>query len=405
MPIADKDHTLTPDEIKALIKEGINLDESAGKMYIMRFGWNNQWNKAIDPSPFRIKPHLNDKLKNDAIGMPYVVPPFGTAKHLRKKDATEKDTISSILKIQSDYAIGDIVGTLHYPSDNIWLIVNVWPEFQAGVERGYYPPLCSPTFNILKETEDGVEDAQFLNLQAVPSSGYSAELTRIQPVCKNGLKECMAELQIMGAAGSLKTSNGNNNSFSNGLDRIFKSMSNQTGSEKTTESRVSDLESAVADTQKRVAAMEPTLNRIADKILNEGEKPKDPPADVKGAAGSDKLTLLQKDLEELKKHDAENTKLVKKYELQIRTAHATSIVERKTRGKTIDDKEKQKMIQDYISNQSLDLETLDNELKAAIPDATAESTIKGAYGIFEIPELKFDEKSRPKNSEMMRAIS
>jgi len=419
--IEDKPHTLDPKEISQLIKEGVELDNSGNHMYIMRFGWNNEWNQAADPAPFKIKPHLNEKLRKDALGMPYVVPPYGMQKHLRKKkDAKEPMTIQeqleAILNVQSNYAIGEIQGSLQYPSGNVWMIIDVWPEFQAGVERGYYPELCSPTFNFIKNTPDGVEDAQFLNLQAVPNSGYDPEYTQIQPICKNGIKECMAEMVAYGASGGLLKARKEGKSFSNRIIGASGVMSEEQGSEKTAESRISDLESGMAEISKRVSSMEPKLDAIAEKILKENPAA-DPPADaaISGAAGKTQLELLKKELDQLKENDATNTKLVKQFEKEkqetekkLRLAQATSIVERVHKNDKLDEKAKIAKINEYVEMKDAagnprDLELLDNTLKSVIPEPTESSGISGAYGLFR-PESTTETTNRPKNSEIMEAI-
>ena len=66
-----------------------------------------------------------------------------------------------MLDVQSSYAIGEIQGSLEYGTGNVWLIIDVWPEFQAGVERGYYPPLVSPTFNFIKNTPECIPHQEY----------------------------------------------------------------------------------------------------------------------------------------------------------------------------------------------------------------------------------------------------
>ena len=83
--IEPNEHTLDPKKVSQLIKEGVDLNDSGNHMYVMRFGWNNEMNKATDPEPFQIQKHLNKKLREDALGMPYVVSPYGKQTHLRKR--------------------------------------------------------------------------------------------------------------------------------------------------------------------------------------------------------------------------------------------------------------------------------------------------------------------------------
>ncbi|MCV0398539.1 MAG: hypothetical protein K5785_00935 [Nitrosarchaeum sp.] len=429
-PLAPKkisELTLDPKQVSQLIKDGINLDDSGNHMYVMRFGWNNEFNKAADPKPFKIQKHLNEKLRKDALGMPYVIPPFGEKKHIRKlKDVPEPITIEeqlrAILEAQSNYAIGEIQGSLEYPSGNVWLIIDIWPEFQAGVERGYYPPLVSPTFNFTDVTPDGiVNDAQFLNLQAVSTSGYDAEYTQIAPVCKNGIKECMAELKVYGAAGTLRKARISDKSFSSTIQGAVGSMSSEGNSTPSLETVAKDLDATkqeLMSLQQTVGGMNTKLEAIATKVgVNTKDNPPGGNPGVSGAAGQTTVSKedfdkMKSELDALKKSDSENTKLVKQMEKErqdaeqkLKEAHVNSILERKLRGKKVTDDEKKQLKEEYLKKDIDVLETLDNELKAAIPEPSSEGTgISGAYGMYK-PDLTFERKDRPKNSEIMEAVN
>ena len=435
-------HTLDPNEVSQLIKDGIKLDNSGNHMYVMRFGWNNEWNKAADPEPFKIKSHLNKKLREDALGMPYVVPPYGVAKHLRKKDdsitpLTAEEQIKAVLDVQSNYAIGEIQGSLQYPTGNVWLIIDIWPEFQAGVERGYYPPLVSPTFNFIKNTPDGVEEAQFLNLQGVPTSGYSSEYTEIQPICKNGIKECMNEMVIHGSAGHLEQERKNGNLFSlpkkqgseimvepaelqqiveavipKVTEQIEEKVAKPLQEITTKVDMVIKAEEANAEILKEVATKTEGVDET--KVMTDltSDKPAEktaipmpdtPAADnISGAAGKQILKELQdakNDLKKLKTQaDTANA--------QLRLASATSIVDRVHRNDKLDQAAKDAKIKEYVEMKNpdgtlRDLEFLDNTLKAAIPETKTEEGIAGAYGVWTPEETTTsDVSNRPKNSEM-----
>lgn len=421
--------TLDPNQVSELIKDGIDISPDGNHMYILRFGWNNDWNKATDPAPFRIKPHLNEKLRKDAMGMPYVVPPYGEKMHLRKdKDAPEPRTaeeeLRQILDVQTKYAIGEIQGSLEYPSGNVWLIIDVWPEFQAGVERGYYPTLVSPTFNFLdaEQTPKGsdVNDAQFINLQTVPNSGYHPKYTQIQPMCKNGIKECMAEMKIHGAAGTIKSSNFSQKSFSSIINEAIGAMSSEEGSAPQLETVAKDVNAL----KEGFGMLTEKVNMIAEKVgvdSSNNDPAGTPPGGVAGASG----TVTKQDYEKLlKEREADKAELkgikddFKQYKLdkeiaekKLREAHVASIIERKARLSKLSDDQKTELKEEYMKKSMDVLETLDNELKAAIPefgksDDLEKAGISGAYGLFKPNSTSTTSSEagasadRPKNSEM-----
>lgn len=401
--IKDNPHTLQPNEVSQLIKDGLDLNDSGNHMYVMRFGWNNDWNKAADPAPFKINSHLNKKLREDAMGMPYVIPKYGIKKHIRNDDNTPEpktaaEQLKAILDVQSKYAIGEIQGSLEYDTGNVWLIIDIWPEFQAGVERGYYPPLVSPTFNIIQNGPDGVDEAQFLNLQGVPTSGYSPEFTQIESVCKNGIKECMAEMKIHGAAGTIKSSGFAEKSFSSIINGVVEAMSEQENSP-ALEDRVGNIEKAVAD-----------LTAVVKQLVDKGSTgDSESSSEIAGAAGNAELKkqneLLLKEKSETKtkldemKNDLSAIKKDKEAENKtFKEKTIASILERELRGKEVKDEQKSELIKSYMDMDLEVLTLLDDKLKAAIPEATKESQISGAYGKY-TPETT-TESDRPKNSEM-----
>lgn len=431
--IEAKDHTLNPKEVSQLIKDGVDLKPDGNHMYLMRFGWNNEMNQAADPAPFKIEKHLNPKLRQDALGMPYVVPPYGQTKHVRKRKdekhpQTVQEQLEAILKVQSDFAIGEIQGSLEYDTGNVWLIIDVWPEFQAGVERGYYPPLVSPTFNLIDVDENGiVNDAQFLNLQTVPTSGYSPEYTQIESVCKNGIKECMMEMAVHGAAGTLEQARKDGISFSS-----TKSKENQTMEEseiqavvdkvipaveeKIQEQVVKPLEEVkaeVSEIKKMEDANAEVLLEVATKTDGVDEKKvvtkdsttdsssetSNPDSAVSGAAGNQQILKLQNELNTVKGDVKKFSKIADDAEKKLKEAHVTSIIERKFRGKKLEEAEKTKVIAEYMKKDVDVLETIDNELKAAIPESSENSGISGAYGLYK-PDSTTSNTDRPKNSEM-----
>lgn len=424
------------------------------KMHVLRFLFNNKMNKATDPEPFAVHTDLLDKLREDSIGMPWIVPEYGVNMHIRGKYDNPEDEVQSLLDLQKEFTVGEIVDTIRYSSDNVWGIIDVFPKFQASVERGYFPQLVSPTLNIIeKDSESGVVlDAQFINLQSVPKSGYPTHLTQVQGICKADMIECMPELRLQGAAGH--TSSTNIVSVSKGKSGTSKSMSETETSEstETTETtegeatempKVEELVKAVEELQAKAVATDEKLVAVEEVIVEvaveaegvdeakieemlpdtgegageEGEETLEEEViegaskkskklrRIGGASGNRQAVILQKQIDELNKKDAIQSRTLRTYERESKEAknalkkqHAESIVERKTRDSDPTVAEKAIMIKEW-SEKSLEiLETVDNELKAAFPESTKESTIHGSYGKY-VPDLTVkNTSSHPKNS-------
>ena len=383
--------------------------------------------------------------------MPWIVPEYGVNMHIRGKYDKPEDEVQSLLDLQKEFTVGEIVDTIRYSSDNVWGIIEVFPKFQGSVERGYFPQLVSPTLNIIEQSEDGqVLDAQFINLQSVPKSGYPAHLTQVEGICKADMIDCMPELKVQGSAGH--SSSTNIVSVSNHKSGKPKTMSEEQTSESTestegAEPKVEELVAAVetlqaqvvADHEKLVAVEEVIVEvaveaegvdeaKIEEMLPDVGEGAGEGDEEVieeeaiegaskggkkirriKGASGK-QATILQKQIDELTKKDVANSRSLRSFEkeskerlLALKAQHAESIVERKTRGNDVTDVEKASMIREWEAK-SLDiLEIVDNELKASIPEPSSEGTVKGAYGLYE-PVKSRSQSNHIKNSDMRVTI-
>jgi hypothetical protein len=407
---------LTSDEIMEYSKE-YDLDPSGKKCYIYKFLFNDRWNNAQDPRPFRVKPSLIEKLAKDSIGMPYVVNPKNTQRHLRGKN--NPDSAKELLEIQAEYSIGVIRVPVIKPSNNVYGIIEVWPEYEDEIEN--LPVFTSSTLAPIKEDADGIDDAIFINLNAVDTPGYPEMLSKMHGVCKNGIKECVAELSVLGAAGSLKTSRNNPQIFLNNLNSLKLNMSSTEGSTPPAEPTLAEIASKIDGVQvtadkvvKNVENNNVVLKEVA--TVTEGvdetkviEKidgtsaPADPPADppIVGASGAKSQTLTipkelknnpfvqeltgklkeyEKDLQAIK-NEAQSRKEQEK--LAMRTAQATSIVTKQILLKQVKAEDKDKEIKKYVELKNEDgefenLAILDNYLKSAIPSEDPE--VVGASG-------------------------
>jgi hypothetical protein len=405
---------LAKSEIQDLNKQGHKLDEEG--FYVIRFLFNDKWNKAQQPNPFRVKTELLDKLAQDAIGMPWIVPPYGVSQH-----PTE---LEQIIEATKKYTIGTIRSTIRYPSNNVFGIIEILPQFQGAIENNLIPPLVSPLLNIVKHDNFEVEDAQFLNLQSVPTSGYAAELTQISSVCKAGIKQCMEELAVVGATGH-DTSRFDTKSFSNRQNGLPSSMSAQD------EITLEGVAKQVADHSKILGEHSKSLDQIVTDVATiknaVGQKPQ-PQGQPAGAAGPESSkqakqitippelkdnefvkTILEKSEAQeqlLKKINEEREAEKKKALEQKRKSAAESIVSILIKNKKIDEKNKDAEIKKYLDLKNedgapTDLDAIEATLKSVLPEeAEDKPEIAGAYGYY-APNLKGDSTQKRSNAELL----
>ena len=421
-----ENHVLSKIEIQNLNKQGHNLSED--KLHIIKFLFNDKWNNAADPRPFRIKPSLVKTLAQDAIDMPYVYHPYDNTKHLRGTTEGKKDTAENLLEIQAKYSIGLIKVPLVTSTNNVYGIIEIWPEFEDDVNNNRLPEFTSITIFPIKEDADGIEEAQFLNINAVSSPGYPEILSGVHGVCKGGIKKCMAELAPLAASGILKDSRADQKSFSILKSKIGISMSADQGkatpSVETLAKEQEQIKSELTSNNQRLSSMETKVDAIAAKIgAGSDDKNKDMPKPPVGAAGAAKLEI-PKELEgnefvkNLYASNLDNSKKIKSMEddnaakeakrlENLRNSQATSIVSKQILLKQVKAEDKDKEIKKLIEFKNedgtlKDLEMLDNYLKAMVPGES--SSPIGAGGSSDFPEFSGDHDSTPQisNSEIMR---
>ena len=407
-----ENHILSADEITQYQKEGKNLDLK--KMYVIKFLFNDKWNEAADPRPFRIKTSLINKLALDSIEMPYVVNPNNKDMHLRGPDDNKPDTARGLLEIQAKYSIGLIKVPIITPTNNVYGIIEVWPQYEKLVESGELPPFTSPTIFPTKEDHDGIEEGQFLNVNAVGFPGYTEILAGTHGICKNGIKQCMSELAPLAAAGSLKQKRENSQTFLNSLSSLKGNMSADPNQTPTLE----NLSQEVGAIKTEIVNINTKLESIASKVG--ADKPANPEGMPMGAAGEQALKLskelkenpavkemlentqkMQKELEEIKKLNKERED---KITADKRKSQATSIVEKQILLKQVKPEDKEKEIKKYIELKAedgnlKDLEVLDNYLKGTVSAEPTDDAL-GASG-FDAPELHGDQTIEISNSEVL----
>lgn len=405
-----------------------------GKMYVIKFLFNDKWNQAVDPRPFKVKTTLIKKLANDSIGMPYVVNPNNTTTHLRGSHEGRGDTAQGLLEIQAKYAIGLIKVPIITSTNNVYGIVEVWKEYEKMVSDGLLPKETSPTLFVIKEDSDGIDDAQFLNINGVDKGGYPDILAGTHGMCKGGIKECMTELAPLGAAGKLIEAR-KDGLFLNTLKSLKGSMSAQIpdpalAAASPTEEKTEITLEVIAQKIDEVKAVEEKIvenvetnnsvlkevatvtkgvdeTQVVEKIGDEAaaesssdSNPAIPTPAIIGAAGLQKMVIPKelrsnefvKALIEKSKSDElrlgtlekgiqeeANRKLV-----DARKAQATSIVDKMIAFKQISLDDKNTKIAEYMAlkgedGKLKDLELLDNYLKSTIP-LDGEPEVIGASG-------------------------
>lgn len=421
------EHVMSSAEVEKHNKENPDSPLDKSKTHAIKFLFNDKLNEAADPTPFQIDESLLDKLEKNSIGMPWIVPKYGKDMHIRGTDHGLPDTAEGLLKIQAEYAIGTIKATHRTEGRNVYGIIEVYPEFVAAVEKDLIPPLVSPTLNVIKKEGPKIMDAEFLNLQSVPTSGYPAILTQIKGVCQGGIRKCMEELAPLAAAGKLKASRDNPEKFSNIITRVMGAMSENpdakapSGEEQgkaleelqtkisTLEKNVEMGEAKIADAIDKVATAAEGVDENEIKELTSEIKKMDPaspegepaPAGAAAKKTTAQTTEIPKELlnhPEFKKLQSDFTELKKlsdkresEVEAEKRKILATKIVESKLKLKQIKLEDKDAKIEEYVNMKDgenfVDLSRIATELESAA------STISGAYGGF-IPEMTTESASR-----------
>jgi len=437
---------LSADDILNLNKQGNELDDS--KTYIYKFLFNDKWNNAQDPRPFRVKTSLIEKLARDSVGMPYVVNPANTERHLRGKN--NPDSAKELLEIQAAFSIGVIRVPIIKPSNNVYGVIEVWPEYVSEIEN--LPIFTSSTLAPIKEDADGIEDAIFINLNAVDTPGYPEALSSMHGVCKNGIKECVAELSVLGAAGKLKSGRDNPQIFLNNLNSLKANMSTETPSSPPAEVSTAEIKTAIEGIQKTVDEILVIEAKVVENVennnvvlkevatvtegvdetkvkekINDTSAPADTPADppIVGASGKAGILTIPKELRnnefvtglvsELKQYRTDLESIKKDAAsrkdaeiLAIRTAQATSIVSKQILLKQIQEENKDKEIKKLVELKDEtgtleNLTVLDNYLKSTIPSEDPE--VIGASG-YTFPGIGSDKGSTPiSNAEIMEMDS
>lgn len=364
---------LTSENITELNSEGKSLDIK--KNYAIKFLFNDKWNEAADPRPFRIKTELIKKLADDAIGMPWIVAPYGEARHIRG----QHDTAESLLEMQRKYTIGEIIDTIISKQNNVYGIIEIWPQFVGAVENDLIPVFVSPTILPISEDSDGISDAQFLNIQSVPTPGYPRALAGVTGLCKGGIKQCMEELRPIGAAGKLDVS------FSNTDQLTSVQMSSTDNSNKGP-----TLEGVAAD----VSTLKETVTGLANVVTNLASEIKPILENMKatdkapvGASGSkQELEQLKTELEQLK---TDYTADKQRHTLEKRHAQAKIIVESllKLKLKDVTLENKDKKIKEYVEMKDETGNTIDLSILVDTLSAQAKEIVGASGRIFERPTM------------------
>lgn len=201
----EDNHVLSTDEIKILNTLGAaKLDDSGNSTYIIKFAFNDQKNQATDPIPFRIATDALDKIAKTGIGRPYVFNP-GIKNNVGEHVRGPVDDPKRIVEFQKKFAIGMMESTMrNKSSNNVYAIINLFPEYVDDVQSGNIPFPTSPLLEPIDMKGDTIYDANWLHLQAVPASGYPMSLTSKLGMCQGMLDKCATELKTLGSSGKLK---------------------------------------------------------------------------------------------------------------------------------------------------------------------------------------------------------
>ena len=413
----DKDPVLSKSEIEKLNGEGHDLDES--KIYTLRFLFNDKLNTAQDPAPFQVSGDILDELAEQSIGRPWIAPKYGEAWHLRSED----ETVESMLAFQLDYAIGEIIDYVKYDSNNVWGIIEVFPEFKGAVQNELIAPHNSATFHVTERNGTLIKQATFLNLQTVPNGSYDTKLTGFKPICEKGMGACMEELRILGAAGKLTDFRKNKELFTNTLNRVVGAMSQepepQDASNADIVKSITDLQALVTSQNEAITgaieANAAILKEVADatdgvdgssivETIGESDpeegavegaagkqitKPKPETQIPKEIANSPEFKKIQEELDEIKTaYQKERKDTADKERLRV----ATQIVSNRLKLKEIELETKEAAIQELYDLKDDDGNLKDLSLLVEDTDKRA-GLIVGASG-YVMPTLTGDGKGQ-----------
>ena len=288
--------TLTAADVADLRSKGHNLD--GDKTYVFKFLFNDTLNNAVDPRKFKLDAKDLDKYAKQSIGRPYIVRADGNPLHIRIAESGNKnDDIKSMIELQTKYSVGDIKSTVRTGSNNVYGIIEVYDEYVQDIPT--FPQFTSPTFYLHEMGANGtdVTNAEFLNIQGVPSPGYSKTVAGIKGTCTGGIEQCSRELRVLGAAGSLKSTRSLGNLGINTSKPPTKGMEGEGAMNAEQQlSKVVDTVTTIATTvgevQKQQMAMVGVLKEVGSKTGVDTSKlggeaaPKgDPPANTPPAAG------------------------------------------------------------------------------------------------------------------------
>jgi len=411
---------LSTDEIEQFRKDGVELNNS--KTYMIKFLFNDKWNNAGDPRPFRVKTELVDKLAKDFVGMPYVVNPKNDAIHVRGSTNGLEDTTENLLEVQKDYTLGYVVHPIITAQNNVYGIIEVFDEYADMVDQ--MPEFTSPTITPIQEDADGIGDAIALNINGVSNAGYPKLLAGTSGVCKGGIKECILELMPLASSGRLKAyrEQRKHDSLNRpiGASKVMSDVANtieaptETTAPETPEvvEEVRDLNKEVDEIKTEIltitdglSALKETVDTIAQKV-GVGNEPevKEEIANVEeiiqsipetpategatqtvapiGASGKKVLSLMNKELQKVKET---SSRLLEESLLRERTLQAREIANLLS----IPESEQEKEIKQYVHAKNEDGSYKDLSLVADVLRKN-KKPIGASRGLYDMPEISGD---------------
>lgn len=419
-----KNAKLSEEEVNNFRKDGIELDTD--KTYMIKFLFNDKWNQAGDPRPFRVKTELVPKLAKDFVGMPYVVNPYNDAIHVRGSTDGLDDTTENLLEVQKDYTLGYIVHPIITAQNNVYGIIEVFDEYADTIDE--MPEFTSPTITPIKEDADGISDAIALNINGVSNAGYPKLLAGTSGVCKGGIKECILELMPLASSGQLKAYRERRKQDSLntplGASKVMSDVANTIESpvtpDVTPEAPAEEVKEEVRNLEQEVdqinteiktitdglSALKVTVDTIAQKV-GVGNEPEvveeiaqveeiiesipevassgtDTPIAPIGASGKKALTLLAKEIKNVKET---SSKLLEESLLRERTYQAREIANLLQ----IPESQQAKEIKQFVHAKNEDGTYKDLTLVAEVLKKNSKPI--GASGIIDVPELSGDHGS------------
>ena len=330
-------------------KEIDTLDLGSGE-YAIGFLINDRQNKAADPISFKVATSAIEAIAGSAIGKPWIPGIKGKNKKHLRDESSESQT--DVIDFHRAHAGGEIRRfIINEKTGNVSVIVEVFPEYKGMIESGKVSEYLSPMIgDISVDPKTGeITGGEIIHIHSVDVPGYDTSIAKFHGTCKGVIGKCMTELAPLAAAGRLKEYRNSpikcpKRFLYRTKHEVSASMEGQMGNPMGEEQQQDPVVGGLEQIQTTVAAMGQQLTSLvqvsdsnaavlkevaasggvdASRVMTSAQagQAQQPAAGMPpmGAAGNDRITKLEEQLEALKKSELEKEAKIKA-EARIRLA-------------------------------------------------------------------------------------